>query len=157
MVAREAFRSALFVGRVLKLLAAAGWILMGQSAEANLLGTCTTLDRSMVADIATVSGSTTDSGTILNRVVSLNIAFHHNQRDADLPIDVSQLTFDARMPRHDHGMVTLPVVVKISPDTFRVDGVKFHMAGLWDVTVKAISGNTPVVCQTQMRIYEHLK
>ncbi len=44
--------------------------------------------------------------------------------------------FDARMPEHNHGMVTKPVVNKVSSSEFVVDGVKLHMTGKWVLEFK---------------------
>lgn len=40
-------------------------------------------------------------------------------------------SFDARMPEHNHGMVTKPVIKNVSGSEFTVDGVKLHMPGKW--------------------------
>lgn len=44
---------------------------------------------------------------------------------------VSDLSFDARMPEHKHGMVTKPKISKMADGRFRVEGVRLHMAGKW--------------------------
>ncbi|NDE14401.1 hypothetical protein EBZ80_05660 [bacterium] len=44
--------------------------------------------------------------------------------------------FDARMPEHNHGMVTKPVIKKISASEYAVDGVKLHMSGKWVLEFK---------------------
>lgn len=49
--------------------------------------------------------------------------------------------FDARMPEHNHGMVTKPVIKKVSSSEFAVDGVKLHMPGKWVLEFK-VSGKS---------------
>jgi hypothetical protein len=56
----------------------------------------------------------------------------------------SALTFDARMPEHNHGMVVKPTVFETGPGVFRVDGVKLHMVGHWELSFAVSSGATPV-------------
>lgn len=54
------------------------------------------------------------------------------------PADVRQLVFDGGMPQHGHGFDTKPQVTdQLGPGVFRVDGVRFHMAGRWQIRVDA--------------------
>ncbi len=54
-------------------------------------------------------------------------------------IDPSQLTFDGGMPSHGHGLPTRPKVTEqLSPGRFRVEGVKFHMPGAWELRVATV-------------------
>ena len=47
------------------------------------------------------------------------------------------------MPLHDHGMQTKPVVVeKQSQNQYQINGMKFHMRGYWEVTIKIETGST---------------
>lgn len=49
---------------------------------------------------------------------------------------VTQLAFDARMPEHNHGMLTKATVTPVSTpgnNTFKVKGVKLHMEGFWEL------------------------
>jgi hypothetical protein len=40
------------------------------------------------------------------------------------------------MPEHDHGLPTLPQVLAGSePGQYRVDGLRFHMRGYWEILV----------------------
>lgn len=52
------------------------------------------------------------------------------------PAGVRQLVFDGGMPQHAHGFETSPRVTDaLGPGAFRVDGVRFHMAGDWQIRV----------------------
>lgn len=53
--------------------------------------------------------------------------------------------FDARMPAHNHGMITKPVVKKVSDSEFTVEGVKLHMTGAWilDFKLAGVSNGAP--------------
>ncbi|MEZ4356997.1 MAG: hypothetical protein R3F16_25430 [Myxococcota bacterium] len=50
--------------------------------------------------------------------------------------DVRDLRFDGGMPQHGHGFETAPRVTgRLGPSTFRVDGVRFSMAGDWTIRI----------------------
>ena len=51
------------------------------------------------------------------------------------------LEFDASMPKHRHGMfvkATKPELLKSDKDskTYKIDGVKLHMPGYWELELK---------------------
>jgi len=67
-----------------------------------------------------------------------------------LAVETGRVTLDARMPQHEHGMETRPVVregvCKQEPDSeertcrhpsgrYTADGFKFHMSGKWTFLV----------------------
>ncbi len=60
--------------------------------------------------------------------------------------EVLDFTFDARMPQHNHGMVTKAKVIKISRLEYRVEGVRFHMPGNWllQFLIKDKTGTTRI-------------
>ncbi|OZG73010.1 hypothetical protein BTA51_13730 [Hahella sp. CCB-MM4] len=48
------------------------------------------------------------------------------------PIHKAQIRVEGHMPGHVHGLPTQPEIVEeVSPGVYRVDGVKFQMAGWW--------------------------
>lgn len=49
----------------------------------------------------------------------------------------SEVRVDATMPAHRHGMNYLPTVTPLAPGEFQVDGMVFHMPGLWKIEVEA--------------------
>lgn len=52
----------------------------------------------------------------------------------------SQVFFDGGMPTHGHGFVTKPRVTRaLGEGEFLVEGVKFHMAGPWEIRVAVVS------------------
>ena len=70
--------------------------------------------------------------------------------DDGTPVETGKLSLNARMPKHDHGMETLPKVrpgACVTADTdappvcrhpggrYTADGFKFHMGGDWTVMV----------------------
>ena len=55
---------------------------------------------------------------------------------AGQPFQPTQLVFDGGMPQHGHGFETSPRVTDaLGTGLFRVDGVRFHMAGPWKLRV----------------------
>jgi hypothetical protein len=49
---------------------------------------------------------------------------------------------DADMPAHRHGMNTKPEIVHEGGQSYRVNGMLFHMAGEWSITVVISVGKT---------------
>lgn len=48
--------------------------------------------------------------------------------------------FDARMPRHGHGLNYRPRIAADGPDRYRVEGVLFHMPGAWQFVFDVRAG-----------------
>ncbi|HTF88090.1 MAG TPA: hypothetical protein VK843_06740 [Planctomycetota bacterium] len=44
-----------------------------------------------------------------------------------------QLSLDAGMPEHGHGMNVAPQVTQLEPGHFRVEGTRLHMPGRWEI------------------------
>ncbi|MEM7241774.1 MAG: FixH family protein [Pseudomonadota bacterium] len=57
-------------------------------------------------------------------------------------LSMADLSFNAIMPAHQHGMNYEVTVEKIAPGTFDIENIVFHMPGLWEIQVEAISGST---------------
>ena len=75
----------------------------------------------------------------INQIHSWLLTIHPSDgsTEKDLQISVS-----GGMPLHDHGMQTTPkVAAKTSQNQYQVDGMKFHMRGYWEVTVKIDTGS----------------
>ncbi|MEM5477967.1 hypothetical protein [Pacificibacter sp. AS14] len=49
--------------------------------------------------------------------------------------DIQSVSVDAIMPAHQHGMNYTPVIVDLGDGSFRVDGMLFHMLGVWEIQV----------------------
>jgi hypothetical protein len=71
-----------------------------------------------------------------NKHFSMAISIDPGSAD-DAPLKV---TADADMPAHRHGMNTRPEVTKEDDLRYRVDGMLFHMAGEWVITVDVTQG-----------------
>lgn len=53
-----------------------------------------------------------------------------------------KILVDADMPAHRHGMNTKPEITNEGNLNYRVDGMLFHMAGEWVITVDITQGET---------------
>ena len=51
---------------------------------------------------------------------------------------VKTLSVDAIMPAHQHGMKYTPTIVDLGDGMFRVDGMLFHMPGVWEIQVDVV-------------------
>lgn len=66
------------------------------------------------------------------------------------PVETARVALDARMPQHDHGMMTDPIddpgtcdddgACRHPGGIYETEGFKFHMAGKWTVTVTVLEG-----------------
>lgn len=50
------------------------------------------------------------------------------------------LSVDAAMPQHGHGMNRVPRVSRIEPGHFLVEGMYFHMTGMWELYLDITDG-----------------
>ena len=56
------------------------------------------------------------------------------------PVQPSGVSVDGGMPQHGHGLITTPrVTQQLDEGVFLIEGVKFHMAGEWTLSL-GISG-----------------
>ncbi|MGB0559853.1 MAG: FixH family protein [Pseudohongiellaceae bacterium] len=50
------------------------------------------------------------------------------------PVTMASVSIEGGMPEHDHGLPTQPKVTsEISPGTYLLQGVRFHMPGRWEI------------------------
>ena len=76
----------------------------------------------------------------INQIHSWLLAIDPNDGS---PTDNLKISANGGMPLHDHGMQTKPVVVeKQSQNQYQINGMKFHMRGYWEVTIKIETGST---------------
>ena len=62
------------------------------------------------------------------------------ERTDGAPARPTTVIFDGGMPSHGHGFVTAPRVTReLGDGEFLVEGVKFHMAGAWELRVAVTS------------------
>ena len=62
------------------------------------------------------------------------------ERSDGVPLAPTRLAFSGGMPQHGHGFQTAPRVTgKLSEGWWRIQGVRFHMAGAWTLRVEFAS------------------
>ena len=51
------------------------------------------------------------------------------------PLDLStqQIAIGARMPEHQHGMLQTTEITRLAPGHYRIEGLRFHMLGYWQL------------------------
>ena len=77
---------------------------------------------------------------VLNRIHDWQLSI---ERDNE-PVSEANITLTGGMPNHDHGLPTRPEVsFKSEPGRYTVEGIRFHMPGLWQIIIN-ISGIDPV-------------
>ena len=62
------------------------------------------------------------------------------------------LRFTARMPDHGHGQNYAPKVSQQAPGRFRVEGVRFHMPGYWEVYLDLVDRESAMLERTQFSL-----
>ncbi len=53
---------------------------------------------------------------------------------------ITKLDVDAIMPAHQHGMNYLPTITDLGAGIYQVDGLVFHMPGIWEFQVEVTLG-----------------
>jgi hypothetical protein len=52
------------------------------------------------------------------------------------PVENAKIEFNGGMPTHNHGLPTQPSVTEhLGHGDYRVEGIRFHMAGDWEITI----------------------
>lgn len=57
---------------------------------------------------------------------------------------VTDVTIDATMPAHQHGMNYEPRTTQSDDNTLQVDDMVFHMPGFWEIELNAVIDDIPV-------------
>jgi hypothetical protein len=58
----------------------------------------------------------------------------------DQPCSAVELTVDADMPEHGHGLPRIPSVQRVGPGSFDVSGLRLHMPGYWELYFDVTQG-----------------
>ncbi len=69
------------------------------------------------------------------------------------PVESARVVVEGGMPEHDHGLPTRPrVTEELGGGDYRLDGMRFHMSGYWEivVTVETDGGDSVVVLPLQL-------
>lgn len=72
----------------------------------------------------------------------------HIVDESGAAVEGAKVEVDGGMPEHDHGLPTKPrVTAELGGGDYRLDGVRFHMSGLWEIVIKITteSGTSTVI------------
>lgn len=59
-----------------------------------------------------------------------------------VPVEGAAIETTGGMPLHDHGLPTRPRVTnEIGDGDYRLEGMRFHMTGLWEITLVITAGD----------------
>jgi hypothetical protein len=68
----------------------------------------------------------------LNQIHSWTV---HIDTAGGAALDNAQVAFDGGMPAHNHGLATAPAVTALGHGDYRVEGLRFHMQGAWELRI----------------------
>lgn len=87
------------------------------------------------------AGTFTVSWTPVPDPIPLNAMFGLDLRVSPSS-EAAEVTVDAGMPGHGHGMTVRPKTTRRADGTFEARGLLFHMPGEWEITVSVRDGAT---------------
>lgn len=77
----------------------------------------------------------------------------HVESADGVPVENAKIEVSGGMPEHDHGLPTHPrITEELGNGDYRLDGIRFHMRGYWEITVTVITeqGSSVVVIPLQL-------
>ena len=97
-----------------------------------------------------VTYSTPDGPIEINRIHSWIL--HIRNADGE-PVTDADISVSGGMPRHDHGMPTRPRVTReIGDGNYRLDGMRFHMGGYWEIVVTITTADGQHIVTLPLRL-----
>ena len=121
------------------------WFSKGSPAVLVLAALLSQLPQAVYADEFIVTYTTPDGPPEINRMHSWIL---YVESESGEPIEGADIEVDGGMPAHDHGLPTRPRVTEdLGDGYYRLDGVRFHMSGYWEmvVTIRSDQGEETVV------------
>ncbi len=75
----------------------------------------------------------------------------HIQNAVGEPVSGAEIVVDGGMPAHDHGLQTSPQVTRfLGNGDYLLEGIRFHMPGVWEVSVTVVAGDESQVATIQL-------
>jgi hypothetical protein len=68
----------------------------------------------------------------LNRIHTWTL---HLETAEGTALENAQVEFTGGMPAHNHGLATAPAVISLGGGDYRVEGLRFHMQGAWELRI----------------------
>lgn len=121
------------------------WFGRGGATAACLLLLCAPV----VADDLVVTWSSDEEP----RINEMHSWVLHVQTEEGIPVEGATIEVEGGMPEHDHGLPTRPrVTAELGDGDYRLDGLRFHMRGYWEVVVSITTddGNFKVTLPLQL-------
>jgi len=106
------------------------------------LGKFSSADGAWELSLANVPQTALDHGLELNKLSTLTAKI--SAKDPAKTAALTAPTFEARMPAHHHGMMVNPRVSTVGPGDYRIDGVKLHMQGTWELSLAVMANGQTV-------------
>ncbi len=103
-----------------------------------------------LADTLVVTYTTPDGDPAINYMHSWIL---HIENEEGLEIEGAIVDVEGGMPEHDHGLPTKPrVTEELGGGDYRLEGMRFHMSGYWEivVTITTDNGNSVVMIPLQL-------
>lgn len=70
----------------------------------------------------------------------------HVESADGVPVEHAEITVTGGMPEHDHGLPTQPRIVdELGAGDYRLDGMRFHMSGYWEIELTITTGQASTV------------
>ena len=67
----------------------------------------------------------------------------HIETASGEPVESAVIEVTGGMPEHDHGLPTRPRIEgELGDGDYRLEGVRFHMAGLWEIMLRISDGES---------------
>jgi hypothetical protein len=109
------------------------WLATRRNTAVSLLCCLCLLPLLSRADDFVVTYSTPDGVPEINRIHSWIL---HVETSSGRNIEGATISVSGGMPEHDHGLPTKPrVTADLGNGDYRLDGMRFHMSGTWEVTI----------------------
>ena len=77
----------------------------------------------------------------------------HVESVGGVPVENATIDVTGGMPKHDHGLPTRPRVTKeLGGGDYRLDGMRFHMRGYWEIEVTVTTEDGTSVAVIPLRL-----
>ena len=102
------------------------------------------------AEELTVTWSAIDGPVEINRMHSWILSVKNQEGE---PVTGAEIEVVGGMPAHDHGLPTAPrVTEELGDGNYRLDGVRFHMGGDWEMTFTIRVGEVESIVVVELRL-----
>ncbi len=120
------------------------------SGSASIVICLLLLSPATFAEDLVVTYTTPDGSPVINKMHSWIL---HIETSAGLGLEGAIIAVDGGMPEHDHGLPTKPrVTTELGGGDYKLDGMRFHMNGYWEIVVNITSdsGTTQITIPMQL-------